>query len=508
MKTRGKKTLHAQDNERYGTVHEILAARRQQQVSTANVQSYMDNMQAAYKSYASAMKNIRANLETATQGLAAIDEKGMSDKIIESIDAIAGIRQEQMAATSAYSTQMAGIDSERISYLRENGTSKDRFIVEQFEERIRQENAKMRIRVDELDHKYQDIETDLYRDDTGRHREPTEAELLSAKREMDHILEEKSRVMEEYAGFMQKTAVERNDILHDWTEDATAPDPETTQKAETLRTAFADAETKMHSRWETFKSLPVIAHLSAVGVSVGKKMAPVLHDVKSDLLTGYAAMKENRQLRKVEKTLSDLDRSQGRTGEESYLSKFKASLQKDKPVETPVPSEEINVPENVPDREESVETQDATREEPAVASAQSLPPEHVRETRMRRAANKAVIESLNETGLRRIINDYYWTDLSGSRDIVTELGSSENAMNDLNRYVDRVKGMISHWPNAKYRENMMEKLNNAMMQTYNKKSESEKKVSAAEARIRDSEDFLRSLDMPAGEDLTTPTLDF
>lgn len=497
MKTRGKKTvLHAEDNKRYGTVHEVLATRRQQRVNTANAQTYTDSMQTAYQSYASAMKNIRANLEAATQGLASIDEKGMSDKIIESIDAIAEIRREQMSATSAYSTQMAEYDSKRISYLRENGTNKDRFVVEQFEERIKERNARLRTQVDELDHQYQDVETDLYRDDTGKHKEPTEAEVLTAKREMDRILEEKSKVMEDYAAFMQKTAVERNEVLQDW--DVPEPPKETVQKAEQLTTAFSSAETKMHSRWETFKALPVISHLSAAGALLSQKLAPTVSNVKSDLLTGYAAMKENRQMRKVEKTLSDLDQSKGLTGEDSYLSRFKASLNAKKEDIT----EEIKVPESViPD---TVQTQEPVTEEPEMAS--SLSPEQVHANRLKRASNKAVVESLNETGLRKIINDYYWSDVSQSHDIVTELGSSDNAMQDLNQYVDRVKNMISHWPNAKYRENMMDKLNTAMMETYNKKSESEKKVSAAEARVRDSEAFLRSLDLPEEVSVSAPEL--
>lgn len=499
MKTRGKTVLRAEDNKRYDTVHEVLATRRRQRVNTANAQDYTNSMQTAYQSYASAMKNIRANLEAATQGLASIDEKGMSDKIIESIDAIAEIRREQMSAASAYSTQMAEYDSRRISYLRENGTNKDRFVVEQFEERIKERNARLRIQVDELDHQYQDIETDLYRDDTGKHKEPTEAEVLAAKREMDRILEEKSKAMEEYAAFMQKTAVERNEVLQEWSGDAPEPPAETVQKAEQLKAVFSDAETKMHARWETFKALPVISHLSAAGVAVGKKLAPTLANVRSDLLTGYAAMKESRQMRKVEKTLSDLDQSRGLTGEDSYLSRFRASLGtgKDEPVE------EIKVPDSVIPAE-AVQTQEPAMEEPDTVS--SLSPEQVHANRLKRASNKAVVESLNETGLRKIINDYYWSDVSQSHDIVTELGSSDNAMQDLNRYVDRVKNMISHWPNAKYRENMMDKLNTAMMETYNKKSESERKVSAAEARVRDSEEFLRSLDLPEDACVSAPEL--
>ena len=183
-----------------------------------------------------------------------------------------------------------------------------------------------------------------------------------------------------------------------------------------------------------------------------------------------------------------LFRSQGRTGEDSYLSKFKASLSPDKPVEPEVlDTDEIKVPETVIPAEPVV----STESEPVVLS-----PGQLHENRVKRASNKAVIDSLNETGLRKIINDYYWTDVSQTHDIATELGSSDNAMTDLNQYVDRIKGMITHWPNATYRENMISKLDNAMMQTYAKKSESEKKVSAAEARVRDSEEFLRSLDLP------------
>lgn len=490
MKTKGKTSLSATDNKRYATVHDILAQRRQQQVNVANAQTYTDEMKTAYQDYISTMKGIRANLQAATNGLAAIDEKGMSDKIIESIEAIAEIRQEQMAATSAYSTQMASFDSKRIAYLREHGSNKDKFVVEKFDEQIRQENARLRIQIDDLDHQYQDIETDLYRDDSGKHKEPTDAEVLAAKREMDRILEEKNQVMEGYAEFMQKIAVERNEVLHDWSNETVAVEPsqETVQKADSLETAFSDAAAKSQSKWDKFKALPGISHLAVVGAAIGKKMAPKLENIKSDLLAGYAAMKESHQMRKVEKTLSDLDQRQGRTGEDSYLSKFKASLSPDKPVEPEVlDTDEIKVPETVIPAEPVV----STESEPVVLS-----PGQLHENRVKRASNKAVIDSLNETGLRKIINDYYWTDVSQTHDIATELGSSDNAMTDLNQYVDRIKGMITHWPNATYRENMISKLDNAMMQTYAKKSESEKKVSAAEARVRDSEEFLRSLDLP------------
>ena len=494
MKTKGKVALSAKDNVRYENIHNTLADRRQQRVNTANAQTYTDEMKTAYQSYTSTMKNIRANLEAAKQGLAAIDEKGMSDKIIESIESIAEIRQKQMAATSAYSTQMAGFDSKRISYLKEHGSNKDRFIVEQFDEQIKQENAKLRIRVDELDHQYQDIEMDLYRDDSGKRKEPTDAEVLSAKREMDQILEEKNRVMEGYAMFMQKIAMERNEILHEWTED-TQPveaNPETVKKADNLETAFSDAEKTVHPKWEKFKANPVISHLSVMGAAIGRKLAPKFENLKSDLLAGYSAMKENNQMRKVEKTLSDLDKIQGFTGDGSHLSKFRASLESGKSVAS-VSSEsdfeEIKVPEVV------TETAPGPTESVTESELSELSPEQIRENRMKHAANKSVIASLDETGLRKIINDYYWSDISGTHDIATELQSSDNAMIDLNQYVNRIKGMIDHWPNALYRENMSQKLDAAMTETYARKSESERKVSAAESRIRDSEEFLRSLDM-------------
>lgn len=494
MKTKGKVVLSVKDNVRYENIHNVLADRRQQRVNNANAQTYTDEMKTAYQSYTSTMKNIRANLEAAKQGLASIDEKGMSDKIIESIESIAEIRQKQMAATSAYSTQMVSYDSKRIAYLRENGSNKDRFIVDRFDEQIKQENTKMRIKVDELDHQYQDIETDLYRDDSGKRKEPTDAEVLSAKREMDHILEEKNHVMENYAMFMQKIAMERNEILHEWTDDikSVEANPETVKKVDNLETAFSDAEKTVHPKWEKFKANPVISHLSVMGIAIGRKLAPKFENLKSDLLAGYSAIKENNQMRKVEKTLSDLDKIQGFTGDGSHLSKFRASLESGKSVAS-VSSEsdfeEIKVPEVVP---ETVPGPTESVTEPEVPE---LSPEQIHENRMKCATNKAVIDSLNETGLRKIINDYYWSDISGAHDIATELQSSDNAMIDLNQYVNRIKGMIGHWPNALYRENMISKLDNAMMQTYAKKSESEKKVSAAEARVRDSEDFLRSLDM-------------
>ena len=43
-----------------------------------------------------------------------------------------------------------------------------------------------------------------------------------------------------------------------------------------------------------------------------------------------------------------------------------------------------------------------------------------------------------------------------------------------------------------------------MMETYAAKTESEKKVSAAEARIRDSEEFLSDLDNSGSVDVSGP----
>ena len=142
-----------------------------------------------------------------------------------------------------------------------------------------------------------------------------------------------------------------------------------------------------------------------------------------------------------------------------------------------------------------------TASEPA-----NVQPEDLHTARLRKAGNRAVLQALDDTGLRRMINDYYWTDISKTHDIVDELSSSENVMTDATKYVDHIKGMINHWPNETYRKAMINKLDTAMMETYAAKTESEKKVSAAEARIRDSEEFLSNLDSYGSVDVSGPEI--
>ena len=521
MKQRGKNAaMHLDDNSRFDTMHSVLEKQRQMKKNTVNAQEYTDNMRSAYKAYTSSTQKIRENLAKATEGLAAIDEKGMSDKIIEAIEKVSEIRNKQIAAASEYSTQMASFDSTRTGYIKNNGDSRDRFVVDKFEEMVRQRNAKLREEIDDLDRQYREIETNLYRDDSGKHHDPTDEEILDAKRTQDKILEQKQQLMDEYATFLQKTAVERDEILNGWQDKEkeqsakkSVPEAseETKAKEEKIISAFDTAEKSAHPRWEKFKSLPVIAQLTAGGVAIGKKIAPKFETMKSDLLAGYAVMKERKQVRKAERALSDLDKLQGKEGSNSHLSRFKDSLLQGSGVVTEV-SERTSVEEK---SETAVPETASTEQEVSVAVPFSdssdtasepvnIQPEDLHTARLRKAGNRAVLQALDDTGLRRMINDYYWTDISKTHDIVDELSSSENVMTDVTKYVDHIKGMINHCPNETYRKAMINKLDTAMMETYAAKTESEKKVSAAEARIRDSEEFLSNLDNSGSADISGP----
>lgn len=521
MKQRGKNAaMHLDDNSRFDTMHSVLEKQRQMKKNTVNAQEYTDNMRSAYKVYTSSTQKIRENLAKATEGLAAIDEKGMSDKIIEAIEKVSEIRNKQIAAASEYSTQMASFDSTRTGYIKNNGDSRDRFVVDKFEEMVRQRNAKLREEIDDLDRQYREIETALYRDDSGKHHDPTDEEILDAKRTQDKILEQKQQLMDEYATFLQKTAVERDEILNGWQDKEkeqsakkSVPEAseETKAKEDKIISVFDTAEKSAHPRWEKFKSLPVIAQLTAGGVAIGKKIAPKFETMKSDLLAGYAVMKERKQVRKAERALSDLDKLQGKEGSNSHLSRFKDSLLQGSGATTEV-SERTSVEEK---SETAVPETASTEQEVSVAVPFSdssdtasepvnIQSEDLHTARLRKAGNRAVLQALDDTGLRRMINDYYWTDISKTHDIVDELSSSENVMTDVTKYVDHIKGMINHWPNETYRKAMINKLDTAMMETYAAKTESEKKVSAAEARIRDSEEFLNNLDNSGSTDISGP----
>lgn len=527
MKRKGKNIeMHLDDNSRFSAMHDILERRRQTRRSTVNAQEYTDDLRAAYQSYTSMMQKIKVSLETATQGLAAIDEKGMSDKVIEAVEAIMEIRQKQIDATSEYSTQLASFDSKRVEYIRKNGDSRDRFVVEQFEKNTKQQNAKLRAEIDEIDRQRQDIETDLYRDDNGKHKEPTDEEMLSAKRSMDELLEKKQQAMARYAEFLQQSAVQRDEILNGWQDsenqesvkEQEAPE-ETKEKVKKIETAFETAQAEKGSRWEKFKSLPVIAQLGAGAAVIGRKISPKFENVKSDLVAAYAIMKERKQVRKIERELSNLDELQGRTGDKSFLSKFRDSLSRNSEETTTAAAAEThdsyedimaNTARDVQNIMASEVTSDdhaetSVSENPDPVKPASMSQEELHNARILKAGNQAILQSLTDTGLRKMINDYYWSDISQTHDIVTELQSSENVMTDLTQYVGRIKGMIEHWPNKTYRDAMIDKLDDAMMQTYQAKAESEKKVTTAEARIRDSEEFLKGLYEPeAGTEKTGP----
>ena len=127
-------------------------------------------------------------------------------------------------------------------------------------------------------------------------------------------------------------------------------------------------------------------------------------------------------------------------------------------------------------------------------SAEQLSPEDIHATRVKRASNQAALKSFDESGLRQMINDYYWSDVSDTHDVLKDLESSGNVFGDLMQYTNRLKRVIGHFPDENLRKALTKRVDTAMTGIYQSKTSAEKKVLVAENRIKDSQAFLESLD--------------
>lgn len=516
-KTKGKNSpLVINDDPRFETMHAALAEQRRTQVVQVNMQSYVDNMAAEQKLYMSATQKIQENLKTAEQGLQKIDEKGMTDKIIEAIEKVSEIRRKQIACDSKHITNIAEHDSNFTKGIREQGDYHDTFVVDQLEEKIKQKNAEMQEELALLDEQYSLVESNLHKDRNGNHCDkPADADLIEARRQQDSILAEKQKVMADYAMFLWDVAEDRERLLFvkEDREEASSEAQETkdhpdraqdeedtpesvSEKESKIFSAFENATEKARPHWDKFKSLPVISGLVAGGAAVGRNVSSKFDTWKSDIVAGYAVMKERKQIRKAERVLSNLDELQSNDGTGSYMSKFKDVLNHNADPEVEVSHDEDlpiePTPEPEPEQEPEVTELPEDTVEPE--SVPDEPKESLHDSRIRKAENQAMLQALESTGLRKMINDYYWTDVTEAHDILDELSSSDNVMTDLAQYTGKIKSMISHWPNERLCEAMTQKIDNAMTEVYHAKDTSHKKVLAAEARIKDSEEFLRSLD--------------
>lgn len=479
-------------------------------------QAYLSGLAAAHKEYGSSMRKIKEDLALAEQGYDLIREKGVTDEITAAIEKISKVRLQQIAINSSYTTQLSQLDSKLMGTYRESGNIRELQIGEDLDARLISRHGAVMKKKSELEAQYAQIESDLHVDETGKHKEPTSEEILEARRKQDDLLAEKQRLMTDYIDFFHNVVAKRDNMLRG--EGNEAPKAAETQaRVETIQQSFDQAEKTSHPKWEKFKSLPVISALTAGGAKIGKKISPKFSGLKEDLLAGYAEFKTLRESRKVEKALRAYDKVQGLEGDESYLAKFKRVL--DAPDTEPAKSSEaktepanpdfLTIPEENSPVEESTDKAAAAQPEAGDAKPEVSEPEaaeapkpHVMTAEERHAVmiknaeNQAVIKSLQTTGLDKMLNDYYWGDIATAHNIVQDLSQSDNAMNDLTLYSEKVRTMISHWPDEKIRTDMTEKLNEAMTAIYQEKTTAGKRVIDAEARIRDSQAFLDSLCPP------------
>lgn len=512
-KTRGKgnQMLNAAGEARFNERQTTVGRRQASQRDEFYAQEYADKVLAAYDKYTSSMHKIHDQLRTAQAGLEKIDEKGMAEDIIIAIEKIEKLQRLAISTTSAYTTELAGYDSERLESIKKGNVQEDIFVAESIDMRIKAKNAEVKKSLAELDAQYNELESTIT---ATKDYTPTDEDILNVRRQQKDILTQKQDQLCEYANFMQQTAKYRDKVIDPVRrrreeEEALAKEilgdnkvetpEETKAKAEVVTSAFANAQEKANQRWEAFKAAPGIHQIVSVGSFVAGGIAKKTEPWRNDIKAAYAMMKERKQMRKVEKDLARLDELSGVTGEESHVARFKAMLSgKDKVAEpeTKVSEEApvlVPVTEAEPEvkAEESV-TEVAPAEEPKVVEPETA--ESLHDKRVRAAANKATLQAFDGSGLRSMINDYYWSDVSETHDVMKELESSDNVMNDLTQYTDRLKKVISHFPNKKLRESLNERINTAMTATYQAKTEAERKVSAAEARIRDSQAFLAELD--------------
>ena len=539
-KMRGKSevtpVLNGNNDERFKTRYDIVSRHKNSLRDEFHAQEYAEKVLQAHDKYVSSMKEIREKLKLAQEGLARIDEKGMTDDIITAIEKIEKIQMMEISLTSAYTTELAGYDSERLTSIRESGNNKDIFLAESIDTHIKSKNAEVKQRIAALDEDYNNLEKSIVQ---TKDYTPTDEDILLVRRKQNSILEQKKQQMLEYARFLEQTAKYRSEaidpfkrlkeeeeaLVREFAEEkeisAESPE-ETVAKRKKIAFAFLNAEKRVHPKWEAFKALPIVSHLIAGGSFVKHKLDKKLEPFKSDVKAAYAVMKERNQIRKTLKNLSLLDELHGNNKETGYVSRFKTIIankqddfsdntepMKEEPVSAKVDESFASVTD-LPDTEskldsvESNSVSETSEAESALAksgsgtssgtSAEQLSPEDIHATRVKRASNQAALKSFDESGLRQMINDYYWSDVSDTHDVLKDLESSGNVFGDLMQYTNRLKRVIGHFPDENLRKALTERVDTAMTGIYQSKTSAEKKVLAAEARIRDSQAFLESLD--------------
>lgn len=539
-KMRGKSevtpVLNGSNDERFKTRYDIVSRHKNSLRDEFHAQEYAEKVLQAHDKYVSSMKEIREKLKLAQEGLARIDEKGMTNDIISVIEKIEKIQMMEISLTSAYTTELADYDSERLTSIREGGNDKDIFLAESIDTHIKSKNAKVKQRIAALDEDYNNLEKSIAQ---TKDYTPTNEDILLVRRKQNSILEQKKQQMLEYARFLEQTAKYRSEaidpfkrlkeeeeaLVREFAEEkeisAESPE-ETVAKRKKITSAFLNAEKRVHPKWEAFKALPIVSHLIAGGSFVKHKLDKKLEPFKSDVKAAYAVMKERNQIRKTWKNLSILDELHGNNKETGYVSRFKTIIankqddfsdntepMKEEPVSakvdesfvfvTDLPNDESKLDSVKPNSvSETSEAESALAKSEAGTSsdtsAEQLSPEDIHATRVKRASNQAALKSFDESGLRQMINDYYWSDVSDTHDVLKDLESSGNVFGDLMQYTNRLKRVIGHFPDENLRKALAKRVDTAMTGIYQSKTSAEKKVLAAENRIKDSQAFLESLD--------------
>ena len=535
-KMRGKSevtpVLNGNNDERFKTRYDIVSRHKNSLRDEFHAQEYAEKVLQAHDKYVSSMKEIREKLKLAQEGLARIDEKGMTNDIISVIEKIEKIQMMEISLTSAYTTELAGYDSERLTSIRESGNNKDIFLAESIDTHIKSKNAEVKQRIAALDEDYNNLERSIVQ---TKDYTSTNEDILLVRRKQNSILEQKKQQMLEYAKFLEQTAKYRSEaidpfkrlkeeeeaLVREFAEEkeisAESPE-ETVAKRKKITSAFLNAEKRVHPKWEAFKALPIVSHLIAGGSFVKHKLDKKLEPFKSDVKAAYAVMKERNQIRNTLKNLSILDELHGNNKETGYVSRFKTIIakkqddfsdntepMKEEPVSVKVDESFASVTD-LPDDEskldsvklDSVKSNSVSETSEAGTSsdtsAEQLSPEDIHATRVKRASNQAALKSFDESGLRQMINDYYWSDVSDTHDVLKDLESSGNVFGDLMQYTNRLKRVIGHFPDENLRKALTKRVDTAMTGIYQSKTSAEKKVLAAENRIKDSQAFLESLD--------------
>ena len=544
-KMRGKSevtpVLNGSNDERFKTRYNIVSRHKNSLRDEFHAQEYAEKVLQAHDKYVSSMKEIREKLKLAQEGLAKIDEKGMTNDIISVIEKIEKIQMMEISLTSAYTTELAGYDSERLTSIREGGNDKDIFLAESIDTHIKSKNAEVKQIIAALDEDYNNLEKSIAQ---TKDYTPTNEDILLVRRKQNSILEQKKQQMLEYAKFLEQTAKYRSEaidpfkrlkeeeeaLVREFAEEkeisAESPE-ETVAKRKKIASAFLNAEKRVHPKWEAFKALPIVSHLIAGGSFVKHKLDKKLEPFKSDVKAAYAVMKERNQIRKTLKNLSLLDELHGNNKETGYVSRFKIVIankqddfsdntepMKEEPVSakvdesfasvTDLPNDESKLDSVKLDSVKSNSVSETSEAESALTKSEAgtssetsekqLSPENIHDARVKRASNQAALKSFDESGLRQMINDYYWSDVSDTHDVLKDLESSKNVFGDLMQYTNRLKRVIGHFPDENLRKALTKRVDTAMTGIYQSKTSAEKKVLAAENRIKDSQAFLESLD--------------